>query len=345
MKKSVGLVIACSLFLVGCNTEGGEKPLWISEVNSQEVDQDKLSEEKKKLEGRFEWYKDGNLGSEAYYLANTQVDNKQFFANIELADYVGDLTEFEIVDKVSSEDEFGFLVKIKYPDLALSYYKKALKEKKALEMGKVVTYKELKEAFEEEQEWKETEVIWSNAYTEQRDGDLIYNADGNTFKALTGGIRTEKLVVGEVKGLEIYNKILNEELQKIKLGDIHRKYKEEEHYNLLKEESTKKLREYFVENTKIEMIESRIENNEMTKEKAIVQHPDYDKVINKLIREEKTTTEIIESLNKQIEAGEIENKEEILIGEIIENKDGVIFTGDFKDFFLNLGINGINRLK
>lgn len=354
-------IICLSLFTIGCTgkhsdtNNGGdsyslgnvtisENTPWNESTNLSKDEKSFLEEVKKEINHDIKLYSEGNINT---FLNRTisgmgifNSTSNTFFEDGNFDKYVANKTDIKVIDiQTVDNNNAKILLNIKYPDMRLPLYK-------AIKNNENINLQFIKDTFEKNPVYKEGTYILNYKKAEDNN-EVIYICNNNIRKALTGslinpGIR--KIDSDEDK-CEKVNKYLNDCLKLLKEDDLKNYYSMASSWKLdnvrkkvLENEAFKTIKDYFVDNTKIEIIEG----NESFR--AIVRYPDFNKIFLSLLQEKKNTNEIIHEINKSIVDGKVEIVEDTLEGEIYIDGEIKGILDDYSWLFSNLGIDSIDMI-
>lgn len=359
-------IICLSLFTIGCTgkhsdtNNGGdnyslgnvtisENTPWNESTNLSKDEKSFLEEVKKEINHDIKLYSEGNINT---FLNKTisgmgifNSTSNTFFEDGNFDKYVANKTDIKVIDiQTVDNNNAKILLNIKYPDMRLPLYK-AIKNNE-LKDNENINLQFIKDTFEKNPVYKEGTYILNYKKAEDNN-EVIYICNNNIRKALTGslinpGIR--KIDSDEDK-CEKVNKYLNDCLKLLKEDDLKNYYSMASSWKVdnvrkkvLENEAFKTIKDYFVDNTKIEIIEG----NESFR--AIVRYPDFNKIFLSLLQEKKNTNEIIHEINKSIVDGKVEIVEDTLEGEIYIDGEIKGILDDYSWLFSNLGIDSIDMI-
>ncbi len=359
-------IICLSLFTIGCTgkhsdtNNGGdnyslgnvtisENTPWNESTNLSKDEKSFLEEVKKEINHDIKLYSEGNINT---FLNRTisgmgifNSTSNTFFEDGNFDKYVANKTDIKVIDiQTVDNNNAKILLNIKYPDMRLPLYK-AIKNNE-LKDNENINLQFIKDTFEKNPVYKEGTYILNYKKAEDNN-EVIYICNNNIRKALTGslinpGIR--KIDSDEDK-CEKVNKYLNDCLKLLKEDDLKNYYSMASSWKVdnvrkkvLENEAFKTIKDYFVDNTKIEIIEG----NESFR--AIVRYPDFNKIFLSLLQEKKNTNEIIHEINKSIVDGKVEIVEDTLEGEIYIDGEIKGILDDYSWLFSNLGIDSIDMI-
>lgn len=359
-------IICLSLFTIGCtgkhsdtnngdgnyslgNVSISENTPWNESTNLSKDEKSFLEEVKKEINHDIKLYSEGNINT---FLNKTisgmgifNSTSNTFFEDSNFDKYVANKTDIKVIDiQTVDNNNAKILLNIKYPDMRLPLYKSI--KNNELKNDEDITLQFIKDTFEKNPVYKEGTYILNYKKAEDNN-EVIYICNNNIRKALTGslinpGIR--KIDSDEDK-CEQVNKYLNDCLKLLKDDDLNNYYSMVSSWKIdnvrkevLENEAFKTIRYYFVDNTKIEVIEGKETFG------AIVRYPDFNKILLPLLQEKKNTNEIIHEINKSIVDGKIEIVEDTLEGEIYIDGEIKGILDDYSWLFSNLGIDSIDMI-
>lgn len=359
-------IICLSLFTIGCtgkhsdtnngdgnyslgNVSISENTPWNESTNLSKDEKSFLEEVKKEINHDIKLYSEGNINT---FLNKTisgmgifNSTSNTFFEDSNFDKYVANKTDIKVIDiQTVDNNNAKILLNIKYPDMRLPLYKSI--KNNELKNDEDITLQFIKDTFEKNPVYKEGTYILNYKKAEDNN-EVIYICNNNIRKALTGslinpGIR--KIDSDEDK-CEQVNKYLNDCLKLLKDDDLNNYYSMVSSWKIdnvrkevLENEAFKTIRYYFVDNTKIEVIEGKETFG------AIVRYPDFNKILLPLLQEKKNTNEIINEINKSIVDGKIEIVEDTLEGEIYIDGEIKGILDDYSWLFSNLGIDSIDMI-
>lgn len=359
-------IICLSLFTIGCtgkhsdtnngdgnyslgNVSISENTPWNESTNLSKDEKSFLEEVKKEINHDIKLYSEGNINT---FLNKTisgmgifNSTSNTFFEDSNFDKYVANKTDIKVIDiQTVDNNNAKILLNIKYPDMRLPLYKSI--KNNELKNDEDITLQFIKDTFEKNPVYKEGTYILNYKKAEDNN-EVIYICNNNIRKALTGslinpGIR--KIDSDEDK-CEQVNKYLNDCLKLLKDDDLNNYYSMVSSWKIdnvrkevLENEAFKTIRYYFVDNTKIEVIEGKETFG------AIVRYPDFNKILLPLLQEKKNTNEIIHEINKSIVDDKIEIVEDTLEGEIYIDGEIKGILDDYSWLFSNLGIDSIDMI-